>query len=121
MLGCPYVCRIFLTYPDCSGLLHDVTFSRHRYLLSALHLGLLFFFPTVAPGVFKKDRLSADERTDLYDVNFDHAIFSSTFSVLLFPSVTVARAVSCQAPFAASSLTLSAEVCLNGNSGNKQK
>lgn len=60
---------------------------------------VVFLIPTVAPGVFKKHHLSGDERSDLYDVNFDHAIYSSTFSVLLFPGVTVARAVSCQAPF----------------------
>lgn len=47
-------------------------------------------------------------------LNFDHAIFSSTFSV---PAAALHLV---EAPFAASSLTLSAEGRSNGNSGNKQ-
>lgn len=53
--------------------------------------------------------------------NSDHAIYCSTQPVLLFPILQDTHCIyQSVGSFAVYLLTLSAEVCLNGNSGNKQ-
>lgn len=129
---CPFsqqICCIFLTQihlqwfaPPLLALLLDIT-CRASFAAAIYHRCVpTLLLETDRFGVWWKLKTWNSEY--LYETvhfNFDHAIYCSTQPVLLFPILQDTHCIyQSVGSFAVYLLTLSAKVCLNGNSGNKQ-